>query len=116
MGLFSRKKERAGGPFRFRVSDSVAVPLRGYLLRLKLQEGTPALEDVSPGRQLRVRGPHGGDRLIRIKDFSATEGFPSQEKLDKHRELDIVVEPEDGLIDGKAIEIGWLASGPIEDD
>lgn len=116
MGLFSKKKERAGGPFRFRVSDSVAVPLRGYLLRLKLQEGTPALADLSPGRRLRVRGPRGGERIIRIKDFSATEGFPSQEKLDKRRELDIVVGQEDGLVDGEAIEIGWLASGPIEDD
>lgn len=116
MGLFSKKKKSAGGPFRFRISDSVAVPLRGYLLRLKLQEGTPALEDLSPGRRLRVRSPNGSERLIYVKDFSATEGFPSQEKLDERRELDIVVAQEDGLLDGEEIQIGWVASGPVEDD
>jgi hypothetical protein len=116
MALFSKKKKSAGGPFRFRISDSVAVPLRGYLLRLKLQEGTPALADLSPGCKLRVRGPNGGERVIRVKDFSATEGFPSQEKLDQRRELDIVVAQEDGLVDGEEIQIGWIASGPIADD
>ena len=116
MGLFRKKKKRAGGPFRFRVSDSVAVPMRGYLLRLKLQDGTPALSDLSPGRRLRVRGPQGGERVITVKDFSATEGFPSQAKLDQRRELDIVVAQEDGLLDGEEIQIGWLASGPVDEN
>jgi hypothetical protein len=116
MGLFSKKKSAAGGPFRFRVSDSVAVPLRGYLLRLKLQEGTPSLKDLTPGRQLRVRSPLGSERVIRVKDFSATEGFPSQEKLDKRRELDIVIDHEDGLVDGEEIQIGWMASGPVDEE
>ena len=114
MGLFS-KTRKAGGPFRFRVSDAVQVPLRGYLLRLKLQDGAPALADLSPGSRLRVSGPGGGERVIRIKDFSATEGVPSQAKLDQRRELDIVIGPDDGLVDGQEIQIGWVASGPVDD-
>jgi hypothetical protein len=114
MGLFTKKKNKSE-PFQFRVSDAVAVPLRGYLLRLKLQDGTPALSDIAPGRKLRVRGPDGGDRVIRVKDYSATEGVPSQEKLDTRRELDIVIAHEDGLVDGEEIQIGWIASGPVND-
>jgi hypothetical protein len=108
-------KKKPSGPFQFRVSDSVQVPLRGYLLRLKVLDGTPRLADVSPGRRIRVRAPHGTERVITIKDFSATAGFPSQEKLDQHRELDIVVDAEDAIVDGREIEIGWTASGPVED-
>jgi|SRR5687767_14599214 hypothetical protein len=114
MGLFGKKK-KSSTPFQFRISDSVAIPRRGYLLRLKLKDGTPALSDVAPGRKLRVRGPSGGERVVVIKDYSATEGFPSQEKLDQRRELDIVVDQSDGLVDGQEIQIGWTASGPVSD-
>lgn len=114
MGIFGKKK-KTSAPFQFRVSDAVQVPLRGYLLRLKLVDGVPALADVSPGRKLRVHAPGGGERVIAIKDFSATAGFPSQAKLERTRELDIVVDSADGLLDGKEIDIGWTASGPIED-
>lgn len=114
MGLFGKKKKDSG-PFQFRVSDSVAVPRRGYLLRLKLLDGTPALDDIAPGRKLRLTGPTGDARLVLIKDYSATEGFPSQKKLDERRELDIVVAQEDALIDGQEIQIGWTASGPVEE-
>jgi hypothetical protein len=64
---------------------------------------------------LRVRAPDGGERVIRIKDYSATEGFPSQEKLDSRRELDVVVDQQDGIVDGQEIQIGWTASGPVDD-
>jgi hypothetical protein len=114
MGLFGKRK-KSSGPFQFRVSDSVAVPRRGYMLRLKVLEGTPALDDVAPGRKLRVRGPSGNERTIVIKDYSATEGFPSQKKLDARRELDIVVAQDDGVVNGEEIQIGWTASGPVED-
>ena len=114
MGLFGSSK-KSSGPFRFRVSDAVQVPLRGYLLRLKLQDGTPALTDIAPGRKLRVRGPGGTERVVYVKDYSATEGVPSQKKLDARRELDIVISQEDGLVDGEEIQIGWTASGPVDD-
>jgi hypothetical protein len=115
MGLFGKKKKKSSTPFQFRVSDSVAVPRRGYLLRLRLLNGEPALADVAPGRKLRVRGPQGGERIVVIKDYSATEGFPSQEKLDTRRELDVIVDQSDGLVDGQEIQIGWMASGPVSD-
>ena len=114
MGLFGKKKKESG-PFKFRVSDSVAVPRRGYLLRLKLLDGSPALDDVAPGRKLHVRGPSGDPRTVLIKDYSATEGFPSQKKLDERRELDIIVGQDDGLANGDEIQVGWTASGPVED-
>jgi hypothetical protein len=114
MGLFSKKK-KATGPFQFRVSDSVQVPLRGYLLRLKLLNGEPQLDDLSPGRRIRIKAPSGRERVITVKDFSATAGFPSQEKLEQHRELDIIVEATEGVVDGEEIEIGWIASGPVQD-
>jgi hypothetical protein len=114
MGLFSKKKKESG-PFEFRISDSVAVPRRGYVLRLKLLNGAPALDEVAPGRKLRVRGPTGDERIVVIKDYSATEGKPSQDKLDKFRALDIVVGQDDAMVDGREIGIGWMASGPVED-
>jgi hypothetical protein len=114
MGLFGKKK-KSSGPFQFRVSDSVAVPRRGYMLRLKVLDGAPALRDVAPGRKLRLRGPNGSERVVVIADYSATEGFPSQEKLDERRELDIVVSQDDGVVNGEEIDIGWTASGPVEE-
>ena len=114
MGLFSKKKKSAG-PFKFRVSDSVQVPLRGQMLRLKLLDGVPGLADVSPGRKIRVHSPSGAERVIVIKDFSATAGVMTQEKLERYRELDVVVEAHDAVIDGSEIEIGWTASGPVDE-
>ena len=43
------------GSFRFRVSDAVQVPLRGMLLRLRLNEGAPSVKDLAVGRTLRLR-------------------------------------------------------------
>ncbi len=114
MGLLSKKKT-AGGAFELRVSDALAVPRRGYLLRLKVLSGTPALDDLSPGRKIRVRAPNGSERTITVKDFSVTSGFPSQERLDRYRELDVIVEHDDGYADGNEIQIGWVASGPVRD-
>lgn|SRR5687767_12301890 len=115
MGLFSKKK-KTSTPFKFRVSDAVQVPLRGQMLRLKLLDGEPGLADVSPGKKIRVHSPNGGERVIVIKDFSATAGVMSQEKLDRYRELDVVVESHDATIDGAEIEIGWMATGPVKDE
>ena len=113
MGFFSKKKT-AGGPFEFRVSDAVQVPRRGYLLRLKVLSGTPALDDVKPGRKIKLRAPDGTERVVDVRDFSVTQGFPSQERLEKYRELDIIISQEDGAADGREVQIGWVASGPVE--
>ena len=85
------------------------------LLRLKVLSGTPALNDLSPGSKIRVRAPDGSERTITVKDFSVTSGFPSQERLDRYRELDLIVDHDDGYGDGNEIQIGWVASGPVRD-
>ena len=111
MGLF-RQKKRTGEPFEFRISDVVQVPLRGYLLRLKLQDGAPALGDIAPGKRIKLRSPAGVERVVTIKDYSVTQGVPSQKRLDRTRELDVVIEENDALVDGQPVDIGWTASGP----
>jgi hypothetical protein len=103
------------GAFRFRISDVVRVPLRGYMLRLRVLEGTPALKDVKPGSALRLDGPEGRSRTVRIAAFSATGGRQNRERLAATRELDIIVSEADARGDeGDAVEIGWIASGPAD--
>jgi hypothetical protein len=106
---------KTGGAFRFRISDVVRVPLRGYLLRLRVLDGSPAVGDVKPGRLLRLDGP-GRSRNVRIAGFSATGGRQNQDRLAATRELDIIVSEADARGgEGDAVEIGWIASGPAED-
>ncbi len=100
----------AGDRPRFRVSDAVAVPLRGMLLRLKVVEGSPRMSALRKGRPLRVIAPDGDERVVTIRDFATTGGRPTQERLDTFGELDVVVSAEDGLGDDRPIEIGWYAA------
>jgi hypothetical protein len=114
---FGRKSKtrKENGPFRFRVSDALAVPLRGYLLRLRLLEGVPALEDVSPGRKLNLRSPEGAVRTVSIKDLSITGGEMTQERLERNGMLDVVISQPEASDGGEWIDIGWEASGPVND-
>lgn len=114
MGIFGSKKA-TGGAFEFRVSDAVEVPLRGYLLRLKLLTGEPALGDIAPGKRIRLRSPDGNEGLVTIKDYSVTQGAPSQKRMDRTRELDVMIEGRDAVVNGHAVDIGWTASGPAHD-
>ena len=111
MGLFGGKKKE-GQAFEFRVSDSVAVPMRGYLLRLKLLNGEPGIADLGPGKRIKLRSISGRERVIAIKDNSVTQGPASQSRLDRTREFDIVIDAADGAIDGETVDIGWTAAGP----
>ncbi|MGQ0814873.1 MAG: hypothetical protein ACT4O1_10465 [Gemmatimonadota bacterium] len=111
MGIFGSRK-KSGEPFEFRVSDAVEVPLRGYLLRLKLLNGDPALADIAPGGKIKLRAPEGTERVVTIKDYSATQGAASQKRLDRTRELDVMIEGREAVIDGQVVDIGWIASGP----
>jgi hypothetical protein len=104
----------AGGPFRFRISDSVDVPLRGRMLRLRVVEGSPAMADLKPGRKLRVHGPAGGEAVVRIVDHAVTSGKATQKRLDAVRELDVIV-AEEQPGDATPVDIGWFASGPVTD-
>jgi hypothetical protein len=104
-----------GGPYTFRVSDSVKVPLRGYMLRLRVTEGTPSMSDLAVGKVLRLRAPDGSTRDLPILAHSVTGGVASQKRLDSVRELDVIVDGALAEAEGTAVEIGWLATGPVEE-
>lgn len=108
MGLIGKKKTDAN--FQFRVSDSVEVPMRGTLLRLKLIGGDPGIDDVAPGSKLRLRSPEGVERVVTVMDYSVTQGPASQRRLDRTRELDILIEAADAVVDNHAVGIGWTAT------
>ncbi len=107
-------QKTAGGPFRFRVSDSVDVPLRGRMLRLRVIGGAPAMADLKPGRRLRLEGPQGQEAVVRIVDHAVTSGKATQKRLDDVRELDVIV-AGDGDERASPVDIGWFASGPVTD-
>jgi hypothetical protein len=109
-GLKGRKRAR-GGAYTFRVSDVVEVPLRGTVLRLRLVEGTPSMGDLGAGSTLQLRSPAGAERTATIVGHAASSGKASQARLDRVRELDVVITDETAAADGP-VEIGWLASGP----
>ena len=114
MGLFGGAK-KSGGSFEFRVSDAVEVPRRGYLLRLKLLNGEPGLGDLAIGKRIRLRSPAGSERLVTIRDYSATQGPASQKRLDQTHELDVVIDSPDAAANGELVDVGWTASGPNAD-
>lgn len=103
-----------GGEFRFNVSDAVAVPLRGMMLRLRLLEGTPSVKDLGVGRSLRVTSPAGETHELVIKAHSVTAGKQTQERLDRWKEFDVIVDAPSSPTADKPVEIGWTVTGPVE--
>ncbi len=99
------------GSFRFRVSDTVDVPLRGVMLRLKLVEGRPALARLEPGETIRLVGPGGETRSAEVKALSVTGGRATQARLERNRQLDVVISPEEARVGGRPVEIGWFVVG-----
>ena len=98
-------------PFRFRVSDAVEIPRRGFLLRLRLLEGRPSLGELRPGRFLRLQAPDGEERWVKVLDFAVTGGRPTQTRLERTRELDVVISTADATRGGRPIRIGWMVLG-----
>jgi hypothetical protein len=115
MAMFRRSKQKSE-PFRFRVSDALDMPLRGFLLRLRLLDGGASIADLGPGALLRLTTPTGRTRLVRVLDHSVTGGRQTQERLDRTRELDIVIARDDAYLDGEPAAIGWIADGPVAED
>ena len=93
------------GVARFRVSDVVPVPLRGYMLRLRLTDGEPAPALLRPGRSLHLVGPDGAQRVVRIQGIGAPSGRARADRLGRIGEIDVVV----SAADGEAVSIGWTA-------
>lgn len=107
-------KKKGGEPFSFRVSDAVEIPARGYLLRLKLREGDPSVSDLAVGNKIKLRSPNGAEKVVTIKDHSVTQGPTSQDRLDRTREFDVVIDSPDAVVGSEAVDIGWTASGPTK--
>lgn len=99
------------GSYRFRVSDAVEVPLRGTMLRLKRVAGQPSLEALEPGSKVRLQSPEGETRDVAVKSISVTGGRPTQARLDKEGQLDLIIAPEDAVADGRPVTIGWFVVG-----
>ena len=95
--------------YRFRVSDAYFVPLRGWMLRLKLLEGSFDPKSLKPGKSLRLRGPEGEDRVVTVKALGVTGGRQKKERVEDTREFDLVIPPEDAVQDDRPVEIGWEA-------
>jgi hypothetical protein len=108
-----RQKRGQGGAFNFRVSDVVDVPLRGTVLRLRVTDGSPSMADLGVGAQLQLRAPGGAERRVTITGHSVTGGRPTQERLDKVRELDVLIADDEAAGGADPVEIGWTASGPV---
>ncbi len=99
------------GSYRFRVSDTMDVPLRGVMLRLKLLEGRPALSRLEPGETIRLVGPDGETRSVAVKALSVTGGRATQKRLERNRQLDVVIAPEEARVGGRPVAIGWFVVG-----
>jgi hypothetical protein len=112
--VMARKSDGAGAPFSFRVSDSLEVPLRGHLLRLKLRAGAPSMDALKPGRRLRITSPGGRERTITVVGHGVTGGRATQQRLDTLRELDVVISSTDAGAYEDRIGIGWTAAGPVD--
>ncbi|MGH7507416.1 MAG: hypothetical protein ACRELX_17310 [Longimicrobiales bacterium] len=73
------------------------------------------MSDLGPGRRLRLTPPAGDERLITIIAHGVVSGRASQQRLERTRELDVVISNDEAAAGGRQIEIGWHASGPVRD-
>lgn len=107
------KTKDSGGAFRFNVSDALDVPLRGFLLRLRLVDGAPSVKDIASGTRLRLVAPDGRHRIVHVKAKSLTGGRNTQQRLEKTGQLDVIISSDDAYAGGKPVSIGWSAEGPV---
>jgi hypothetical protein len=98
------------------VSDALEMPHRGFLLRLRVSEGSPQVGSLGVGESFLLIAPDGRERVVRIADHSVTAGRLTQERLDRVREVDVLIDRRDGWIDEDIVEIGWTVAGPVDDE
>lgn len=111
-----KRSRSASGEFRFRVSDAVEVPLRGWLLRLRLVEGAASVSDLGVGGKLRLVSPSGEERVVTIAAHATTGGRQTQSRLDRTREMDVMIAGDDAGSGAARVDIGWTAAGPVMGD
>lgn len=97
-----------------RVSDVVDVPLRGQVLRLKIQDAVPQISEVAVGRRLRLRSPRGDEHVVRIVDHSITGGAVSQKRIERVRELDVLIRSDEPAVERVPVDFGYTAE-PVKD-
>ncbi|HUF13290.1 MAG TPA: hypothetical protein VMN78_09335 [Longimicrobiales bacterium] len=107
------KTSKNGGSFRFNVSDALDVPLRGFLLRLRLVEGSPTAKSIGPGTRLRLVSPDGLERIVTVTAKSVTGGRNTQERLEKTGQLDVIIATAEAYAGDQPVGIGWKAEGPV---
>lgn len=95
--------------FRFNVSDAYFVPLRGWMLRLKLTDGDFEPSMLKPGSSFTLVAPDGEKRTARVAGWSVTAGTQKKDRVDTYREFDIVIPQEDAVVDGLEVNVGWTA-------
>jgi hypothetical protein len=95
--------------YRFRVSDAYFVPLRGWMLRLKLVDGSFEPSMLKPGGTVRLVAPDGEERVVTVVGRAATGGRQKQDRVDAYREYDIVIPEGDAVRDGRPVDLGWEA-------
>lgn len=96
--------------YRFRISDAYFVPLRGWMLRLKLLDGDFDPKMLRPGDALRLTGPAGEEQAVTVKGLSRTGGFQRKDRVERYREYDVVIQ-EQAFLEDMNTAIGWHA-GP----
>ncbi len=96
--------------YRFRVSDAYFVPLRGWMLRLKLLDGAFKPSMLKPGTALRLTAPDGEERVVSVLGLGATAGRQSQARVDAYSEFDIVIPHEDAVRHDRPVDLGWMAT------
>lgn len=101
-------------PAHFNVSDALDVPLRGFLLRLRLTGGDFSVKNAGPGTRLRLVAPDGTERIVTILAKSLTGGRNTQERLQKTGQLDLIISSDDAYADNVPVGIGWRAELPVD--
>jgi len=96
--------------YRFRVSDAYFVPLRGWMLRLKLVDGTFEPAMLKPGSKFRLTAPDGDERVVSVLGLGAIAGRQTQDRVDTYREFDVVIPREDAVRDDRPVDLGWMAT------
>ena len=109
-------RKNSGGTARFNVSDALDVPLRGFLLRLRLVAGEATAADIGPGARLVLRSPDGVERTVTVVAKSLTGGRNGQARLEKTGQIDVIIPSEEAYQDGRPVGIGWSAEGPLRDE
>lgn len=96
--------------YRFRVSDAYFVPLRGWMLRLKLLEGDFDPKMLRPGGSFCLVAPDGEERQVTVKGLASTGGRQTNARVEAYSEYDVVISSADAVRDDRTVAIGWEAT------